>query len=172
MSFTTEQRCLLTIYLRYSCHPEGKPIATAQEWFSIRRPQIMALFGHFIYGIVPVPESPIRTTFEVVNTNREFMDGRATRKDVRIRSENNQGSAEMLILVFTPNDARGLVPAFLLHSFSTTQDDGHDSSPDRPGFLRNGIPPGASLIRGFGNNEDDLPVDQRMLLASIAPLPL
>ena len=59
---------------------EGRAITTPQEWFGIRRPQIMAQFGSFIYGIVPVPESPIRTTFETVATNREFMNGRATRK--------------------------------------------------------------------------------------------
>ena len=29
---------------------EGKPIITPEEWFSIRRPQIMALFGNLIYG--------------------------------------------------------------------------------------------------------------------------
>ena len=129
---------------------EGKPITTAEDWFNIRRPQIMALFGNLIYGIVPAPESPIQTTFEVVKTNREFMDGRASRKDVRIRFENAKGSAEMLILVFTPIDARAPVPVFLLHSFANTRDDGHDASPDRPGFLRNGIPLGEFLKHGFG----------------------
>ena len=77
----------------------GKPIITPEEWFSIRRPQIMALFGNLIYGTVPFPESPIQTTFEVVKTDREFMNGRATRKDVRLRFENAKGKAEMLILV-------------------------------------------------------------------------
>ncbi|MSU37245.1 MAG: hypothetical protein EXS36_19550 [Pedosphaera sp.] len=96
---------------------EGKPITTSEEWFNVRRPQVMALFGNLIYGIVPAPESPIRTMFEVVNANREFMNGRATRKDVRIRFENAKGSAEMLILVFTPNGGGKPVPAFLLHSF-------------------------------------------------------
>lgn len=129
---------------------EGKPITTPEEWFNIRRPQIMALFGNLVYGIVPPPESPIRTTFEVVKTNREFMGGKATRKDVRIRFENAKGSAEMTILVFTPNDANRPVPAFLLHSFGGTKDDGHDAHPDRPGFLRNGLPLGEFLQRGFG----------------------
>ena len=34
---------------------EGKRITTPEEWFSIRRPQIMSLFGNLIYGIVPSP---------------------------------------------------------------------------------------------------------------------
>ncbi len=129
---------------------EGKPITTPEEWFNIRRPQIMALFGNLVYGIVPTPESPIKTTFEVVKTNREFMGGRATRKDARIRFENAKGSAEMQILIFTPNAGGKPAPAFLLHSFGGTKDDRHDAHPDRPGFLRNGLPLGEILQRGFG----------------------
>ena len=129
---------------------EGKPITTPEEWFNVRRPQIMSLFGNLIYGVVPQPESPIKTTFEVVKTDRNFMGGKATRKDVRIRFENAKGSAEMTILVFTPNPGGKPAPAFLLHSFGGTKDDGHDAHPDRPGFLRNGIPLGEFLQRGFG----------------------
>ena len=129
---------------------EGKPITTPEEWFNIRRPQLMALFGNLVYGVVPAPESPIRTTFEVVKTNAQFMNGLAIRKDVRIRFENTKGSAEMQIIVFTPNGGAKPSPAFLLNSFSGTKDDGHDEHPDRPGFLRNGIPRGDFLKRGFG----------------------
>ena len=111
---------------------EGKPITTPEEWLDLRRPQIMALFGNLVYGVVPAPESPIQTTFEVVKTDREFMGGQATRKDVRIRFENAKGSAEMRILVFTPNQADRPAPAFLLHSFASTQDDGHDAESEPP----------------------------------------
>jgi len=123
---------------------------TPEEWFQVRRPQIMSLFGNLIYGTVPTPESPIRTTFEVVRNNREFMNGKATRKDVRIPFENAKGKAEMLILVFSPNGTDKPAPAFLLHSFGNTRDNGHDPHPDRPGYLRNGIPLGEFLQRGFG----------------------
>ena len=40
---------------------EGKPISIPEEWFKVRRQQIMALFGNLIYGVVPPPESPIRS---------------------------------------------------------------------------------------------------------------
>ena len=129
---------------------EGRPITTPEQWFNVRRPQIMGLFGNLVYGTVPAPESPIRTTFEVVKTHLEFMNGRATRKDVRIRFENAKGSAEMQILVFTPHNEKHPAPAFMLHSFGGTKDDSHDAHPDRPGFLRNGLPLGEFLQRGFG----------------------
>lgn len=128
---------------------EGRTITTPDEWFHIRRPQLMALFANLIYGVVPSPESPIQTTMEVIKTNREFMGGRATRKDVRIRFENARGTAELQILVFTPNGVDHPVPAFLQNSFSSTRDDGHDPSPDRPGYLKNGVPLGDLLEHGF-----------------------
>ena len=129
---------------------EGKPITTPAEWLHIRRPQIMALFANLIYGVVPVPESPLQTTFEVVKSDAAFMGGTATRKEVRLRFENTKGSAEFQILVFTPNGPQQPVPAFLLHSFAGTRDTGHDAQPDKPGFTRNGLPLGEFFHHGFG----------------------
>ncbi|MEY2788189.1 MAG: 6-phosphogluconolactonase, partial [Verrucomicrobiota bacterium] len=129
---------------------EGLAITTPEAWFQVRRPQILALFGNLVYGVVPQPESPVRTTFEVVKTDPAYMGGKATRKDVKIRFENAKGSAEIQILVFTPNGLGKPAPAFLLHSFAGTRDDGHDVSLDRPGFTRNGLPLGEFFQRGFG----------------------
>jgi hypothetical protein len=129
---------------------EGRPVTTPEEWFNVRRPQILALFANLVYGVVPRPESPVRTTFEVVRTDPAYMGGKATRKDVRIKFENAKGSAEIQILVFTPNGLAKPAPAFLLHSFAGTRDDGHDASPDKAGFTRNGLPLGEFFARGFG----------------------
>ena len=129
---------------------EGKPITTAEEWFHIRRPQLMGLFANLIYGEVPSPDSPIRTTHTVLKTDRNFLDRRAVRKEVRIRFENARGSAEMQILVFTPTGLAKPAPVFLLHSFGNSRDESHDASPDRPGYLRNGLPLGEILQKGFG----------------------
>lgn len=128
----------------------GKPVVTPEEWFRVRRPEILGLFANLIYGVVPQPEVPVRTTFEVVRLDRDFLGGKATRKDVRIRFENARGNADLQILVFSPNGGGTASPAFLLHSFSNARDDGHDSNPEKPGFLKNGIPLGELLRRGFG----------------------
>lgn len=129
---------------------EGQRIESPEQWFTVRRPQIMALFGNLIYGIVPAPETPIQTTFEVVTINNQFMGGRAVRKDVRIRFQNAKGTADLQILVFTPRGQDQPAPAFLQLSFANTRDDGHDADPNRPGFLRNGLPLGQFLDHGFG----------------------
>lgn len=129
---------------------EGKKITTAEEWHSIRRPQILSLFSNLIYGRVPKPAHPIQTRYEVVREDRKFMEGKATRKDVRITFSNELGTAEMLILVFVPNAATKPAPCFLKHSFNNTKSKDFDASTTRPGKIRNGWPLGDFFDRGYG----------------------
>jgi hypothetical protein len=129
---------------------EGKRITTVEEWWNIRRPQILSLFGNLVYGSVAEPESPIQMTCEVVKTDRDFLNGLGTRKDVRIRFENANGAAEMLVLVFLPTNARRPVPAFLMHTFDDTRGTGFYAHPTQAGYLRNGGPLGEFFRHGFG----------------------
>lgn len=128
---------------------EGAVVSTVEAWRTVRRPQIMALFSTLVYGRVPVPENPIETTYDVVGPDARFMDGKATRKEVRIRFANARGEAEMTVLVFVPNAAEGPAPAFLMHSFDDTRSADFDVHPDRPHALRNGWPLGELLDRGY-----------------------
>jgi len=129
---------------------EGRRITTPEEWKNIRRPQILSLFSNLIYGRVPEPESPIQMEFEIDKSDPNFMGGKATRKDVVIRLSNDKGKAEMLVLVFVPNNAAKPVPAFMKYSFNNTKSRDFDAHPDRPGRLRNGWPLGNFFDRGYG----------------------
>ncbi len=129
---------------------EGKPITTADEWFSIRRPQIMSLFGNLIYGTVPQPESPIQVSYRVVRSDSRFLNGAGTRREVSIRFENDKGNAEMLVLVFVPNHTQKPVPAFMKLSFNDTHGHDFDADPEHPGRFRNGWPIGDFFQRGYG----------------------
>jgi hypothetical protein len=51
-----------------------------------------------------------------------------------------------VLFVFPPNGTIQPAPVFLLHSFASTRDTGHETDPDRPGILRNGIPLGGFLL--------------------------
>jgi hypothetical protein len=128
----------------------GKRITSAEEWNQIRRPEILGLFSNLIYGRVPEPASPLKQEFEVVSVDKDFMDGKATRKDVKIHLSNEQGAISMHFLVFVPNQATKPVPAFFKHSFNTTQGKDFDASETRPGFLKNGWPLGEMFDRGYG----------------------
>ena len=128
---------------------EGKRVTGPEEWWNVRRPQILSLFSNLVYGRVPEPPSPIQMEFEVLETDPEFMDGLATRKDVEIRLSNDKGEAKMLVLVFVPNGHEGPVPTFLKHSFSNTKSRDFDVHPTREGHLRNGWPLGLFFERGY-----------------------
>ena len=129
---------------------QGKPITTPEEWRSIRRPEILALFSNLIYGRVPPPADPLEASFSTVKSDPDFMGGKATRKDVDIRIGNRNGEVTMRFLVFAPNDAAKPAPAFFKHSFNNTRSRDFDASETRPGRLRNGWPLGELLDRGYG----------------------
>ena len=128
---------------------QGDIIESAEEWRTIRRPQILSLFSNLVYGRVPVPEHPIETTYDVLKTDPGFMAGQATRKDIRIRFSNSNGAAEMTVLVFVPNDAPKPVPAFMIHSFDDTKSDRFDVHLQNPGRLKNNWPLGEFFDRGY-----------------------
>lgn len=129
---------------------EGDTVTSIEQWRDVRRPQIVALFSNLIYGRIPSPASPIKTTYEIVKTDAAFMNGKATRKDVRIRFENARGSAEMFVLVFSPNHEHQPAPAFMKHCFNNTQSEDFDADPKRPGRIQCGWPLGRFFDRGYG----------------------
>lgn len=128
---------------------EGVSITTAEAWRTIRRPQILSLFSSLIYGRVPIPESPVETSYEVLKTDPQFMGGKATRKDIRIRFSNAKGEAEMTILVFIPNGGDEPAPAFMIHSFDDTRSNRFDVHPEHADRLRNNWPLGELFDRGY-----------------------
>ncbi len=128
---------------------EGQTISTPDAWMNVRRPQILAMFSNLIYGGVPAPASPIETEYKVLETDDQFMDGKATRQRVRIRFRNEQGTAEMVIVLFVPNAAEIPVPAFMKHSFNNTRSRDFDEHPQEPGRIRNGWPLGEFFDRGY-----------------------
>jgi hypothetical protein len=128
---------------------EGELVSTPEQWREHRRPQILSLFSNLVYGAVPTPHSPIRTEYEIVRTDPDFMHGKATRKDVAIRFYNEAGKAEMRILVFVPNGSQKPVPAIMKHSFASTRSDDFDAHASADGRIRNGWPLGELFDRGY-----------------------
>ena len=130
--------------------PDGKKISSTSEWEEIRRPQILSLYSNLIYGRVPEPVTPLKISFKLIKEDRDFMKGKATRKDIDIVISNSKGSKKMRFLVFSPNEVDGPAPAFLKHSFNNTKSDDFDASKFRPGKLKNGWPLGEFFDRGYG----------------------
>jgi hypothetical protein len=128
---------------------EGKKVTTADKWFNNRRPQILSLFSNIMYGATPNPEIPVDVKYEVVEVDKKFMNGKATRKDIDIIFRNERGEIKKRILVFVPNKAKKPVPAFMKHSFDNTKGNGFDAHSSQEGKLRNRWPLGDFFDRGY-----------------------
>jgi len=128
---------------------DGQKITTADQWHNIRRPEILSLFSNLIYGRVPEAPSPITVEFEVAQTDLEFMDSAATRKEIKIHLSNKNGRMAMHLILFVPNKASKPVPCFLKHSFQNTRSDEFGAALLRPGKLKNGWPIGKFIEKGY-----------------------
>jgi hypothetical protein len=130
---------------------EGNKIAAPEEWLSIRRPQVMAMFASTIYGRIPVPETPVNQTFEIVDSNPEFFEGRCTRKIVRAAFSNSRGSVSMHLVLFVPNDVPGPVPLLIRMGFADLSGGNIEMDNIQAwGRLGNGTPLIDFLEHGFG----------------------
>ena len=92
---------------------EGKEVKTAEEWRSVRRPQILSLFSNLVYGRVPEPTVPIKTSHSVMETDAEYLDGKATLRKVRIEFSNENGKAAIGLSLTIPNGDGKPYPVFM-----------------------------------------------------------
>ena len=92
---------------------DGRPINTAEAWRTVRRPELLRLFSHYVYGFAPA--APPAVQVEVQHVDRGYFDGRATKKRLRVRY-GPDGTPPLDLLVITPNGL-GPAPVFLGANF-------------------------------------------------------
>jgi len=95
---------------------DGTRVTSAQQWTERRRPELKALFQHYMYGYTP-PSPGI--TSRVMKTDSTLFGGKATLKEVEIRFNNLTGddAPHIHLALFVPNGAKGPLPVFLgLHN--------------------------------------------------------
>ena len=61
----------------------GERVATPEDWFKRRRPELAELFQHYMYGYMPPAPDRIETTTRFVEP--KYLGGKATLKEVEIR---------------------------------------------------------------------------------------
>ncbi len=92
----------------------GRVISSRRAWEHDRRPELKALFAHFMYGEIPPKPRDLR--FRVVASHPDFLGGLGTLRLVRIEFGGTDAPSIDLMLV-VPNGARGRVPTFLAMNF-------------------------------------------------------
>ena len=88
----------------------GKKVTSREDWFARRKPELRALFAHYMYGHSPT--SPLDLRVKVEREDSRALDGKATKKEVTL-SFGPADAPRIHLLLFVPNERKGPAPAFL-----------------------------------------------------------
>ncbi|HZI33956.1 MAG TPA: acetylxylan esterase [Candidatus Binatia bacterium] len=94
---------------------DGRAVTNAEEWFHLRRPEILRLYQEYIYG--RSPQSATNVTFNVWDVCTNALGGRAIRKQMEINFSGTPAGPVAHLLLYTPAGARKPVPTFLCLQF-------------------------------------------------------
>ena len=79
---------------------DGTKVTTTEQFENERREEILELFEEHVYGALP--KDGFTTSFEVVEEGLA-LDGKATRKQIKIITKTEKGTSEALMLLYVPN---------------------------------------------------------------------
>lgn len=88
----------------------GRRVTTASDWQKRRRPELKALFQHYMYGHLPPAPKRVRAT--PLAENPRALEGRAAWREVSL-SFGPPEAPKLNLLLVIPNDRRGPVPVIL-----------------------------------------------------------
>ncbi len=98
---------------------DGTVIDSAELWNSKRRPEVLQLFKEHVFGTLPKGDVKLRT--KVRSENSSVVNGTALRREVTVYFSDDDQGPQMDLLIYTPKDATGPVPAFLGYNFNGNQ---------------------------------------------------
>ncbi|MGA2862853.1 MAG: acetylxylan esterase [Verrucomicrobiota bacterium] len=104
---------------------DGRRVSTKAQWFKERRPELKALFAHYMYGAMPPAPAHLRAKVE--GQYGDFLDGQATLRLVTLESDPATNAPRIDLMLVTPKERRGPAPVFLAMDFCGN----HALTPDR-----------------------------------------
>jgi hypothetical protein len=94
---------------------DGTKVTSKEDWLGKRRPELKALFQHYMYGELPPPPAGVRPKVEY--EDRAAFGGKATLKEIAL-SVGPPGIPSIRLLLMVPNHRRGPAPVFVGLNFS------------------------------------------------------
>ena len=91
----------------------GKRVASSEDWFQKRRPELQKLFQHYMYGFLP-PAVAIESKLEVHDP--QYFGGKATKKQLTI-SFGPPTAPKINLLLVVPNKRNEKAPVFVGMNF-------------------------------------------------------
>ncbi len=95
---------------------DGSPVKTAADWTTKRRPELLELFEEHVYGHPPALWGTLQ--FEVLEVLENALDGKATRKRVRIFLKEHPEWTGIEVLLYLPKTGNKKVPCFVGLNFN------------------------------------------------------
>ena len=93
----------------------GQPVTTPDQWFKERRPELKALFQHYMYGELPPVPRAVRSV--VTGEFHDFLGGKATLKLVRIETGTEKSAPKIQLMLVIPKQHAARAPVFLAMDF-------------------------------------------------------
>ena len=93
----------------------GRRVTTAGQWAKERRPELKALFEHYMYGAIPPRPGPMTITVQAEYP--DFLGGKATLRLVEIQAGATTSAPRIDLLLVLPNQRPAPVPVFLAMNF-------------------------------------------------------
>jgi hypothetical protein len=92
----------------------GERVRTREEWVSKRRPELKALFQHYMYGNTPPP--PYKIDAKVIHADPRAFNGKAALKEIAI-SFGPPDMPRIHLLLVVPTARKGPAPVFVGMNF-------------------------------------------------------
>ena len=133
----------------------GPDVVDGVAWRKSRRPEILDMLRHYMYGYEPVP---VPVAFSPVCVDTGFLDGLATKKLI-VGDFGIPGASNMTIALYLPNAAQGPVPVIvaLNNSGNETIEPGGNRANrwDLPSTLRAGIALATAYVGDFSRDSSN-----------------
>ena len=104
----------------------GKKVTTVRQWEKQRRPELLETFASQMYG--RTPKGKIKVRHETLSENPNFLNGKATAKQVKFTFTNGQKNIEAILLLVLPNWTKEKTPVFVAYNFNGNHSTSHDAS--------------------------------------------
>ena len=140
---------------------DGRRVTSRDQWFKERRPELQALFQHYMYG--PIPPKPADAEIKLVGEDHDFLAGKATLKLVTLEMGPTNAPWIDLMLVI-PNERSGPTPVFLAMDFcgnhAITADPRVPLARSWLGTFCKGCPGNTATEAARGSQAGDWPLDE------------
>jgi hypothetical protein len=79
---------------------DGTSVSTGEMWFNHRRPELLALFEHYVYGTAP--DRPTQPRSEITSDNTVKFSTQAVRRQVTLYLSHQNDAPEIHLLMYLP----------------------------------------------------------------------